>query len=150
MSILFILLAGIGRVLVGMGRTPRWYTYPPLAMICAGWSLGPTAEAAIVALLSALTVGLGWTKWENRLWQSIRYSTLPLVAAVTALIAQEWTLSVSLLLWALSCAAVGAIEIDIRVRLERFGFRVFGRDVSSAQFAEFIIGAVCIGGAALL
>jgi hypothetical protein len=146
----FILLAALARVLVGMGLASRWLVYAPVALICAWYSLGMSVEAAIVALCAMLNIGLGWTKWEMRQHQAIRYSAIPTLLSLVASIAHEPHLALSCLAWAFACAIVGAFEIDVRRKLERYGFTIFGRKVSSAQYAEFVIGAVCLGGASLL
>lgn len=145
-----ILLAARARVLVGMGLALRWLAYIPVALICAWYSLDITIEAAAVALGATVNAASGWTKWEMRHHQAIRYSAIPTLLSLVASIAREPHLALSCLAWAFACALVGAFEINIRRKLEPYGFTIFGREVSSAQYAEFIIGAVLIGGASLL
>lgn len=142
-----MLIAGLARAAVGLGLASRWYVYPPIALAIAYFALGVSIWTPIIATVAALNVGLGWTDWDNRLHQAIRYSVLPFVLIIPALIISH---NFSPLLWAALCAIVGAIEIDIRRGLEPFGFTIFGRDISSAQYAEFVIGAACIGGMILV
>ena len=138
-----IILAGIARVCVGMGLAGRWYVYPPVALFVAYSAFGPSIWTPIFAAVAALNVGLGWTKWDDRIHQAVRYSIMPAIIAVAFMLFGG---NASILLWPLFCAVIGATEIDIRRGLESHGFTLFGRSVSSAQYAEFFIGAFCIGG----
>lgn len=138
-----IFAAALARVAVGMGLVSRWYVYPPVVLALAYYTFGPTLETPIFALLAALNVGLGFTNWEDRLHQACRYAFLPLLGAIAYLIAER---HLGFVVWPALCAAVGWAEPAIRQHLAQFKFTVFGREVSSAQYAEFVIGAVCLGG----
>jgi len=143
-----ILLAAIARVIVGMGLASRWLVYPPVALACAYYAFGPTIWTPIFAALAAYNVGAGWTKWENRPYQAIRYSLLPLAAVIAYHAAGND--APAMFAWPAACALVGWLDWTIRTRLEPYGFAIFGREITSAQYAEFVIGAVLIGGVTLL
>jgi len=142
-----ILIAALGRVAVGMGLASRWYVYPPVALGIAYFTLGISIWTPIIAAVAALNVGLGHTKWGDRLHQSIRYAFLPAILAGAYFYFEHDGI---LILWAGLCGIVGWAEPAVRKQLEPFGFTIFGREISSAQYAEFLIGAVCLGGFAMV
>jgi len=147
-----IFIAALARVGVGMGFISRWTIYPAVALACAYEGFRGSPDMLIVvpvfAAVMALTMGLGWTSWGNRPIMALRYGLPPMLLAIACGIA--YPLTPEIMIWAISCAAYGAIDGDIRKRLEPYGFTIFGRQVSSAQYAEFITGAVLLGGMSLL
>jgi len=147
-SAALILLAALARVAVGMGFVSRWFIYPAVALLCAYQGLGWTIEAAVFGTVMALTMGLGWTSWGNRPWMALRYGLPPMLLAISYGIAHP--LPSEIMIWAIACCVYGAIDGDVRKRLEPYGFTIFGRQVSSAQYAEALTGAILHGGMSLL
>jgi len=145
---LAILIASVARAVVGSGHLSRGIAYPIAAALAAYVGFGADWWAVPFTIVPAAVLWLGRTKWEDRL-----YTVARLGAAPTALGAVHYVLTGHFggIWWGLACMAMAVIDIDIRERLDHVRIELPGDFViDSARVAEFVNGAVILGGVALL
>lgn len=140
-------LGGLARSAVGAGWLARALVYPPVALACAWWAFGFSWWALAFAVVPALTLWLGWTRWEDQAYMTARYGAPALILAIVYLIVAGGTYP---LIWAAFCAAVGFVYWPMLMAFEDVNVTVLGVHIDGARIAEFIAGTVIIGGVSLL
>lgn len=140
-----VVLAGLVRALVGMSLLGRWLVYPPLCALCAYVGFGLDWWAIPFAVIPALTLGLGWTDWGNRIWMTARYGIPSALLVIAYAAAHNLTIPFEMTWWVGICFLYGFGEGDVRSMLQPYSFTVRGHVVSSAQYAEFLCGAIVAG-----
>lgn len=138
--VLAIAAAGIGRALVGAGTLSRGIVYPVVAGFAAFVGFGASWWALPFAIVPALTLWLGFTKWEVPAYMAARYG---LPAALLAFVHAWLTTLPGAAAWAIACILIGGFYGTMQARL-------VNRWVDSSRLAEFAAGAVIIGGVAVL
>lgn len=140
-------LGGLARAAVGAGWVSRSIVYPVAALACSWWAFGWSLWMIPFAVVPALTMWLGWTKWENDKYMAGRYGVPPLLlASVYGLTTgNPWPFA-----WAWACAAVGFVYWTLLKRFEKVDKTILGVHIDGARIAEFIAGTVIIGGVSLL
>lgn len=146
-SIVACVMAGIGRAVVGAGKLDRAVVYPFISFFASAWAFGVTWWMLPFAIVPMMMIWLGWTKWEDPVWMSIRYGLFPGILAFTYGV---MTGDPSAIIWAAACASYGSVDWIVRVKLEPYGFEVLGQQIDSARYAEFLTGAIIVGGVAFL
>lgn len=141
------ILAGLGRAAVGAGWSQRFYTYPLIALFAGLYGFGFHAWAVPFIVVPMLVIWLGWTKWEDPIWMTIRYGLAPGILAITYAFMTNDPTPIA---WAMACGGYGAVDGLVRVKLEPYGFTLWGQQIDSARYAEFLTGAIIVGGVALL
>lgn len=126
-----VFFAGLSRALVGSGTLTRSIAYPVASGLCAYVGFGLTWWAIPFAVIPALTLWLGYTKWGDPLYMMVRYGVGPTVLAIVYTAIEGNALA---LVWALGCILVGALYW----KLLKINPRV----------AETVAGSVIIGGVA--
>jgi len=142
---MFAWLGGLARMFVGVGWLSRGIIYPPTALLCAWLGFGISWWTIPFALIPALTLWLGWTKWEDPLFMGARYGLPPLVlSGVYGYLTGDYTP----ILWGASSVLVG-ISYNV-IQLKATWISKLSSKLDSSRVAEFVAGSVILGGVSLL
>lgn len=152
-----ILFAGFGRAMVGDGAWSRGFVFPLTSGYAALIGFGLSWWALSFAVVTAITISAGYTKWENKPFMAARYG-LPAVALTGAyvwIVAYPSPPGLTLMLiclsaWAAACALVGASYSTIQDAFEDDMAHAFGDEADSSRVAEFFAGAIIQGAPALM
>lgn len=147
MTFLAAIFAGLGRAVVGGGWISRGIVYPITAAISAYLGFGLTWEALGFGVAAAVTMWVGWTKWDDQLWMSIRYGLLPWLVAAAFFIAYGGALPC---IWAFACTLTGTLYWAILETFKPVRYEIKGYVIDASRIAEFIAGSIIVGGIGFL
>jgi len=159
---LSIVLGSAARMSVGNGLSSRWATYPPVAaiiLLAGAWPiLEPIQTETILlhlwmVLVASLSLGMGYTQWENRTWMMCRYGLPSVVLLALPISLGLLGLGVPQILYVLICLGSGAFYPSrqrafelLRLREASYQTPIGLIAVDSSRLAEACLGAAVLGG----
>jgi len=153
-----VLLGAAGRSLVGSGHLSRWATYPPIALIVValqlvsihqGLDILTVACMGWAVLVVSLTLGMGYTQWEDRKHMMLRYGVPSLLLVMPWLVQGQW----GALIYPMIAALMGW-SYPIRQKLfdlvgcQEKSIPLLGKDFhwNSGSVMEMFLGGSLLGG----